>query len=560
MKRISCIALTLFLVAAAYAAAAAEGEAGAAGDGPLVLSMFITLGERQQSMAPGENRYTDYLQEKFNVSFDLTVVPGEARLEKQNLLLASGTYPDIFFDGQFSPADQMKYGGQGVLIPLNDLIANHGPAIQEAWEILPVLQKWMVTPDGNIYSIPAVEECYHCSVNQKHWINTTWLEQLGLDMPGTTDEYEAVLTAFRDDDPNGNGEQDEIPLTGAVNTWSADVQDFLMSAFIYTDGQRFLTADNGTIIFTPDKPEWRDGLRWINRLYTSGLIDSEAFTNSRDTLRALANRPDDLIVGAYAAGHALMGAQEEGIWQQYRVVPPLRGPGGVQLTAYRPYMPNFGRFAITNKASDAVQQRAMELANWFYTTEGTLEMGVRVARAGVGRLLLGLGRPGRPRPRRRARPLHQVAAAADERGDQLQVAHRVPVLAQGPVQQLGGQPGHHDAPGLRALPGGGVGQVHRPRARRGGAGVDVLRAGGRAAHRAVAGGDPELRGAEHGGVHHRPARHRDRVGLLRAGLRRPAPGPLPGGDAKDLRRLPVVVFRRVRPEAQRRFRPTPALR
>ena len=148
-----------------------------------------------------------------------------------------------------------------------------------------------------------------------------------------------------------------------------------MSAFIYTDGQRFLTADNGTIVFTPDKPEWRDGLRWINRLYTSGLIDSEAFTNSRDTLRALANRPDDLIVGAYAAGHALMGAQEEGIWQQYRVVPPLLGPGGVQLTAYRPYMPNFGRFAITNKASAAVQQRAMELANWFYTTEGTLEMG-----------------------------------------------------------------------------------------------------------------------------------------------------------------------------------------
>ena len=70
-----------------------------------------------------------------------------------------------------------------------------------------------------------------------------------------------------------------------------------------------------------------------------------------------------------------MGPQEEGIWQQYRVVPPLRGPGGVQLTAYRPFMPNFGRFALTNKASEAVQQRAMELANWFYTVQGTLEMG-----------------------------------------------------------------------------------------------------------------------------------------------------------------------------------------
>ena len=56
MRKISCIALILFLFAAAYAAAGAEGESAAAGDGPLVMSMFITLGERQQSMAPGENR------------------------------------------------------------------------------------------------------------------------------------------------------------------------------------------------------------------------------------------------------------------------------------------------------------------------------------------------------------------------------------------------------------------------------------------------------------------------------------------------------------------------
>ena len=166
-----------------------------------------------------------------------------------------------------------------------------------------------------------------------------------------------MLTAFRDDGPNGNGKQDEIPLTGAVNAWAGDVQDFLMSAFIYTDGQRFLTADNGTIVFTPDKPEWRDGLRYINRLYKSGLIHSEAFTNSVDTLRALANRPDDLIVGAYAAGHNRMGPQEEGIWQQYRVVPPLRGSAGVQLTGL-PALHSLGPVQAVNSARRGDGRRA----------------------------------------------------------------------------------------------------------------------------------------------------------------------------------------------------------
>ena len=87
MRKMACVTWVLLLLVAAFAAAGGGGESGAAvGDGRLAMSLFITLGEAQQSMAPGENSYTDYLQEKFDVSFDLTVVPEEARLEKQNLL------------------------------------------------------------------------------------------------------------------------------------------------------------------------------------------------------------------------------------------------------------------------------------------------------------------------------------------------------------------------------------------------------------------------------------------------------------------------------------------
>jgi putative aldouronate transport system substrate-binding protein len=197
-------------------------------------------------------------------------------------------------------------------------------------------------------------------------------------MPTTTEEYEKVLTAFKERDPNGNGRADEIPLTGAINSWAMDCEDFLMSAFVYTDGQRFIHIENGKLIFTPNKPEWKDGLKYINRLYSKGLIDSQAFTNSQDTVRVLANKRDDPVLGAYAGGHNKMAPQEDGIWQLYRVVPPLKGPGGAQWTAYRPYAPHAGGFAITNKASDAVQKKAMQLANYFYTQEGTLEMGAGI--------------------------------------------------------------------------------------------------------------------------------------------------------------------------------------
>ena len=45
------------------------------------------------------------------------------------------------------------------------------------------------------------------------YINTQWLERLGLEMPTTMEELKAVLIAFRDQDANGNGDpNDEIPF------------------------------------------------------------------------------------------------------------------------------------------------------------------------------------------------------------------------------------------------------------------------------------------------------------------------------------------------------------
>ena len=46
------------------------------------------------------------------------------------------------------------------------------------------------------------------------FINKAWIDKLGLSMPTTTDELKAVLKAFHDQDPNGNGVQDEIGVYG----------------------------------------------------------------------------------------------------------------------------------------------------------------------------------------------------------------------------------------------------------------------------------------------------------------------------------------------------------
>lgn len=65
-------------------------------------------------------------------------------------------------------------------------------------------------PDGHIYSCPQLNKTEGNLIHH-YWINKTWLDNLGLEAPTTVDELYDVLVAFRDNDPNGNGQKDEIP-------------------------------------------------------------------------------------------------------------------------------------------------------------------------------------------------------------------------------------------------------------------------------------------------------------------------------------------------------------
>ena len=206
-------------------------------------------------------------------------------------------------------------------------------------------------------------------------------------------------------------------------------------------------------------------------------------------------------------------------------------------------MPNFGRFAITNKASAAVQQRAMELANWFYTTEGTLEMGSGLR----GHVSDGFywdwagpddrGLDGEPAVYIKLPPPPMSEVTNYKWHTEFRFWHKALFNSWAASQDIMTRLGYErflvvesdkyiDHVPAEVVPGS---MYFSPEDAQLTAQLQV--------------GDPDLRRAEHRGVHHRPARHRDRVGLLRAGLRRPAPGPIPRGAAEDLRRLSITSVR-----------------
>ena len=256
-----------------------------------------------------DNRFTEWLEEKTNVHIEWQLVSEEEAATELNLILASGDIPEIIF-GIVTPSQEAHYGAQGLFLPLNDLIEEHAPRLKRIFEVYPAAKAALTAPDGNIYSMPFLEDCYHCTMSQKLWIYQPWLDTLGLEMPTTTDEFEQVLLAFKEQDPNGNGQADEIPLSTTMSEegWQNRLDLFFMNSFIYNPGQEnpggpWLILRDGRVTPVYNTPEWKEGLKYLQRLYSQGLIDPQSFTQDIDGLQRLGNNPDEVILGSVPAGY-----------------------------------------------------------------------------------------------------------------------------------------------------------------------------------------------------------------------------------------------------------------
>lgn len=217
------------------------------------------------------------IAEDTNVSLK-GVIPQSSSNEEEayNLMLSSGELADII--GYKDPAVLEQLGRNGGLLPLNDLIDKYAPNIKKHMEENPEFKKKSYALDGNIYFIP---QDYELKSAEFWWIRKDWLDKLGLEVPTTVDELYTVLSAFRNDDPNGNGIKDEVPLFDRAGYKMPD--EYL---YLWDTSTEFYARD-GKIEFEPMEANFKTGVSNLVKWYKEGLIDPEIFTRgpkSRDIL------------------------------------------------------------------------------------------------------------------------------------------------------------------------------------------------------------------------------------------------------------------------------------
>ncbi len=330
-----------------------------------------------------DNNYlTKKLEEELGVDIEfhlLSASMAEANTQL-SLMIASGkNLPDVIATGALSTEAILTYGSKGVFIPLQDMLKNPGIAPNFNAIASEEDKKAMITAgtsaDGNMYALTQFDPSVWNMSPFRFFINQTWLDKLGLEMPTTTEEYYQVLKAFKTQDPNGNGKADEIPAYGiSSGTYGENITIPLMNSFIYYPATKISTAvlsldeTTGKVIAPFATPQWRKGLEYMNKLCREGLLPEAIFTDDRTQFMAVLNNESANLVGSLSSGSLSRWNDYDNNknGQEFEMLAPLEGPEGIAYNVFVQYKPESVWF-ITSACKDP--ELAMRLGDLFYNQE-----------------------------------------------------------------------------------------------------------------------------------------------------------------------------------------------
>ena len=305
------------------------------------------------------NLFFSRMQEKTGISFQFMQWTEEDQWTRRKAEILEGeNLPDVMFKAELSAAEVREMYRKGYLIDLRPYLETYAP---DFWKLLqehPEWEKAISMEDGAIPALPSINMLQN---NDAMWINTAWLKKLKLEVPTTAEELTAVLRAFKTGDPNGNYQQDEIPLA-FLGMWELR---FLGHAFGIIDNDYYVSLKDGVVTSELTSDKNRAFLTWLHQLWEEGLLDPNGFAYS-DNMRQITDENKTIPYGLIMTATPVTILPQNAL-SQYTMIEPLFCDG---KQVYRDLTGDLirGTFAITSACKEP--EKLVEWVNYLYTEEG----------------------------------------------------------------------------------------------------------------------------------------------------------------------------------------------
>ena len=315
----------------------------------------------------GDTPFGQGWQKNTGVEIEFLHPPTGQQKEQFSLILADGNLPDLMeynwtVDYPGGPEKAIK---DGVIIPLNDVIDQYCPNLKKYLEENPDIDRMIKTDEGHYYVFPFIRGDENLMNTIGLMVRKDWLDELGMEVPTTIDEWHDVLTAFK----NAKG------CTAPYSFEYTNNQYLGADPFVAAFGvnRSFYLGSDGKVHFGATEPGFKDYLATMQQWYSEGLIDPDLATLKNDQVSAkMTNGQAGASMGQAGSRMGTWTTAARTTIPEFTLVPApvptlVKGEKAEMGYIENPFS---GRASVAITTSCKDVERAARLMDWAYGEEG----------------------------------------------------------------------------------------------------------------------------------------------------------------------------------------------
>ncbi len=331
---------------------------------PINVTYWIAMGGSSSAVVSSYSEVLCFqeIEKRTNVKVEFKHPPagGTAAEEQFNLMIAGRDLPDIInYNWLVYPGGPEKAIGDNIIIKLNDIINDNAPAYKKILDDNPHVSKQVLTDQGSLAFFGGLNLGRYKG-SSGLMLRKDWLDDLGLDVPDTIDEWTNVLRQFKEK------KESTAPFT-TIMAHIGNTRNMFNGAF--NTGYDYYLVD-GQVMYAPIEPGYKDYLSLLNEWYSEELLDPD-FASIDDKTRKsnMLNGKSGATYGAIGGnmGAFLDQATTEGydlVMAQY----PVLNKGDTPRFTLSSNELQIAQAAITTACKEI--ESVARYLDYFYTDEG----------------------------------------------------------------------------------------------------------------------------------------------------------------------------------------------
>ncbi|MBR2036118.1 MAG: hypothetical protein IKK03_08640 [Lachnospiraceae bacterium] len=297
-----------------------------------------------------------------------TAVEGADANAAYNLLLQEEVLPSIMFNAYTISTVNTLYE-DGLIYDLTPYLEEYAP---DFWAYMNdpanIADKNAITnEEGKFLMFPLIRENDTLITYIGPVIRQDWLDECGLKAPVTLEDWETVLTAFKE----------KYNATFSFRVRRYNYGGFASGVDAFADLDMQLYVDNGEVKLANAQPEWKEYLTVLNRWYDAGLIDPDFATNDDAAVRtkALNNQTGAIVTAMSQLTNYIADAEAENtgaVWVGCSYPRTAAGAPTKRIQTESTLVKATNGAVVTTSCTEEELIAAIQFLNYGYSEEGMM--------------------------------------------------------------------------------------------------------------------------------------------------------------------------------------------